>query len=432
MARKKAVAKGMREALESALVADPDDRANHMAYSDWLSEQADEMDRARGEFISVQLALEDESLPEEERQRLTLRETQLLESHQRQWLGDLAPFLLDGHPLDSWAALELPAGTPVATCQFRRGWLDRLSINHLSREFARALKNASEARLLRHLVMEYIYDDEGDSPAIPEDNIPEGERWSGLHPLCGARNLTNVRHFRLGPDQGDEYQNFRCYIMSRVTPDIVELMPRLEELYLWCNGFDINRILTMPTLSNLRVLLIYHAIQVHRLQHLDKPTFRNLTHLLIHPHHLAWSAYDDDDRDTGYDNAQGYLPLSVVKPLLYSEHLQRLTHLRLRCSSLGDEGCREIVASGIPKRLKMLDLRHGCITDDGANILAECPDIKNLEWLDLDRNGLSRAGVERMKSLGIPLRIDNQQTQAELHPPEEYMSPRYLYEGEFE
>jgi hypothetical protein len=99
---------------------------------------------------------------------------------------------------------------------------------------------------------------------------------------------------------------------------------------------------------------------------------------------------------------------------------------------MGDEGCREIVDSGILKRVKMLDLRHGAITDEGARTLADCPDLRNLEWLDLDRNGLSAAGVARMKQLGIPLRIDSQQTHAELHPTAEYHHPQYLYEGEFE
>src|SRR5947209_4338233 len=59
----------MRQALEAALVADPDDLAGHMAYADWLSEQADPADQARAEFIGVQLALEDASHPEKERLR---------------------------------------------------------------------------------------------------------------------------------------------------------------------------------------------------------------------------------------------------------------------------------------------------------------------------------------------------------------------------
>jgi hypothetical protein len=100
---------------------------------------------------------------------------------------------------------------------------------------------------------------------------------------------------------------------------------------------------------------------------------------------------------------------------------------------MGDEGCREIVASGILKRLESLDLRHGAITDAGAEILASCPDLKNLQCLDLDRNGLREAGIARLKGLGLSLlRIDDQLTDREMHPPEDYLRPRYLYEGEFE
>jgi uncharacterized protein (TIGR02996 family) len=419
----------MRAAFEEAIVAEPDDPGNHAAYADWLSEQGD----PRGEFIAAQMALEDESLPAAEREQLRRREGELLQRHERLWLGGLAPFLLDGHPLQSWAALELPAEAPQATFAFRRGWLDRLHVNSLTLPFARAIKAAPAMRLVRELLLEYVYDGDDEEQAVPEEGIAEGERWPGLHPLQGATNLTNVRRFRVGPDQGDDYQNFRCYVMSRVTPRIVGLMPRLEELYLWCNNFDLNDVLTLTTLSNLRVLLVYHVSQVHRLQHLDSPTFRNLTHLLIHPHHLTSGRYYTDDRRAGFDSDnEGFLPLSAVRPLLRSEHLTRLTHLRLRCSSMGDEGCREIVESGVLKRLKMLDLRHGCISDEGAAVLADCLDLMNLEWLDLDRNGLSPAGVARMKGLGVPLRIDSQQTDEELHPTEEYAVPRYLCEGEFE
>jgi uncharacterized protein (TIGR02996 family) len=433
VARKKRQS-SLRESFEEALVAQPDEPANHAAYADWLSEQDAPADRARGELIAVQMALEDESTPARQRSRLRQREAELLAAHQREWLGELAPFLLDGHRLQSWAALELPAETPQATFSFRRGWLDQLHINSLPLSFARALRRAPAMRLVRELVIEYIHDDgDGDlEPPIPADRIPEGERFSGLHPLRGAKNLTNVRVFRLGPDQGDDYHNYRCYVMSSVTPRIVGLMPRLEELYLWCNNFDVNAILTLPTLSNLRRLLIYHAEQVYRLGHLDHPTFQNLTHLLIHPHHLSAGSHEEDWQ-AGYEVFQeGYVPLPVVRPLLHSRHLKQLRHLRLRCSSMGDEGCREIVASGLLKRLESLDLRHGAITDAGAATLAACPDLRTLQWLDLDRNGLSAAGVARMKRLGIPLRIDNQQTDVELHPTDEYRSPQYLYEGEFE
>ena len=64
----------LRTALEEALQADPDDRAAHAAYADLLTEEGD----PRGEFVSVQLALEDEALPAARRDELKERERALL------------------------------------------------------------------------------------------------------------------------------------------------------------------------------------------------------------------------------------------------------------------------------------------------------------------------------------------------------------------
>src|SRR5687768_4245894 len=62
------------EVLEAAIRADPDDRAAHAAYADYLTERSD----PQGEFIQVQLALEDESLPADQRKTLQARKKALL------------------------------------------------------------------------------------------------------------------------------------------------------------------------------------------------------------------------------------------------------------------------------------------------------------------------------------------------------------------
>jgi hypothetical protein len=142
------------------------------------------------------------------------------------------------------------------------------------------------------------------------------------------------------------------------------------------------------------------------------PALANLTHLLFHPHH-------EEGRGS-------FLPLEQVQRLLASKHLQRLTHLQLRLSSMGDEGCKALVQSGILKRLRWLDLCHGCITDQGAHILAACSDLKNLQHLDLCRNGLTAAGVAVLRETGVPVRADHQQTESEL------ADEQYLREGDFE
>src|SRR5262245_12612419 len=86
-------ATSLREALEAALSEDPDDLATHMAYADHLSEIGD----PRGEFIQVQIALEDPGRTATERKQLKQRERELLDAHEREWLGELAPLLLGTH-----------------------------------------------------------------------------------------------------------------------------------------------------------------------------------------------------------------------------------------------------------------------------------------------------------------------------------------------
>jgi uncharacterized protein (TIGR02996 family) len=81
-------------AFERALAENPDDPAGWSAYADYLAEQGS----PRGEFMQVQIALEDESRSKEERKQLQAREKELLAKHEREWLGSLAPHLLDRAP----------------------------------------------------------------------------------------------------------------------------------------------------------------------------------------------------------------------------------------------------------------------------------------------------------------------------------------------
>jgi hypothetical protein len=97
---------------------------------------------------------------------------------------------------------------------------------------------------------------------------------------------------------------------------------------------------------------------------------------------------------------------------------------------MGDEGCREIVQSGTLKRLKSLDLRHGRITDAGAHILAECPDLRNLTWLDLSYNSLSAAGVGLIEGLGVSCKVDSQHDPSDAE--EMTGEEQYLEEGDYE
>src|SRR5262249_2145263 len=153
---------------------DPDDRVSHSAYADYLMEQND----PRGEFIRVQLALEDATLPGAERTRLKAREAELLANHQKEWLGPLEPFVRPTPPL--WGP---PDGLRIMV-HFARGWIDRVELDQLTPEAAQALCRTPPLALLRELVLGYWF----------HDGAPD----QGFGLLAKAPYLGNVRRFVLG------------------------------------------------------------------------------------------------------------------------------------------------------------------------------------------------------------------------------------------
>src|SRR5262245_21348984 len=122
-------AEALRGALEASLDENPDDLATVMAYADHLSEQGD----PRGEFIQVQLRLEDK-LPAAERRKLAAREKQLLKKHGGDWLGGLAPYLLDGDASDVIDDYGFREDQTYAH-GWRRGFLSRVRVRFLTTRF---------------------------------------------------------------------------------------------------------------------------------------------------------------------------------------------------------------------------------------------------------------------------------------------------------
>jgi uncharacterized protein (TIGR02996 family) len=404
----------MRESLEAALVENPDDLASHMAYADYLTEQGD----ALGEFVRVQLALEDESRPSTETKKLQRQEKKLLDAHARTWLGDLAPFLLDvDESVEEYDRMKVEFA-------FRRGWLHSLHASNFTLAFTRALARSPQVRLLRDLHLENNnYEDQENEPGdgVPDDVDPE---TSQLYPLIRCPHLGNVRRLILGeldnPDQvlaGAEASFDQCHTHGPGLAGVLKLMPKLEELFLLAHGVDVEQVFSLRTLGNLRLLLVYHATRYPLGRLAKNPSLGRLTHLLCHPHALT----PDDD--------EPHFREPAVKALVNSPELKALTHLQLRLSDVGDRGVKTIVASGVLKRLKSLDLAHGCVTDEGAQTLAAFPDLKTLLRLNLTNNCLTREGIDLLKASGIAEVKAERQWQPSGDP---YHDTEYLHEGDIE
>ncbi len=103
----------------------------------------------------------------------------------------------------------------------------------------------------------------------------------------------------------------------------------------------------------------------------------------------------------------------------------------MRLTDFGDKGAEEIVASGVLKRLKVLDLQGGCISDAGAKTLADSPDLKMLEYLNLNTNALTKDGVKLIKATGVKVDTAEQHSNASGEFGDgEY--PEYLFYGDME
>jgi hypothetical protein len=332
-----------------------------MAYADLLQDLGD----PRGEFVQVQLALEDDGLDIDDRRRLRAREKELLRAHAADWLGELAR-LLPAHP---W----------LLRLRFSRGWLDTLELDHCDEDLAAVLAREPSARLLRVLVLHNADD-------------------AALRALRRPGFLACLRAFQFGANP-DEAAPVRPPPDPGVL-DLVAGLPRVEDLRLFVYRVNAERLFSLPNLGRLRVLQPYF-LDDYPLARLaaDPECFVSLTHLLLRP-----IEYEPRPRHP----TEPPIRTDDLLALLRSPFLPNLTHLQLRYLEQGDEAVRMIVRSGILERLKVLDLRHGAITDIGALLLARSPHVAALERLDLSYNELTLRGMAALEAAGAAVFADDQ------------------------
>jgi uncharacterized protein (TIGR02996 family) len=177
------------EALERGIIEHADEYVRWAVYSDYLSEQGD----IRGEFMQVQLELEDEKLSAADRKKLKKREADLLKKHEKEWLGPLADVLLAQEEGDVYLGRESVRRKPIIH-RFERGWLASLDFAYEdSLEFFSTFNACKEARLIRELVINSSYEDRSDY-------------------FSRCPNLQSLRSLRIGPrvevdDHGAQHFN---------------------------------------------------------------------------------------------------------------------------------------------------------------------------------------------------------------------------------
>jgi uncharacterized protein (TIGR02996 family) len=346
----------VREALEAAIRDDPDDLAAHSALADYLQERGD----PRGEFIAVQLALEDPKRPAAQRKKLKQQEQKLFFAHGREWLG---PTLDDAGC--RWDA----ASTQGRATTFRRGWLWALSVESVDDECARvfqALAATPEARFLHDLTI-------------------EREPDVSLKVLARAAFAPFLRRLHLGEQQGYTHTGGAGLAM------LVSACPRLESLLVYAHlrQADAARLFaaSMPALRDLEVCCTWH----YPLDVLAKnPTLTRLRRILFYPHM-------QEGGDAAYLNAAGLRELGA------SKHLTALADLTFKMWDGADAAADALVETGLLFRLERLDLTLGNLSDDGARTLAGglASRPHRLRFLDLSSNAVTPAGLDAFRATGV-------------------------------
>ncbi|MEN0065287.1 MAG: TIGR02996 domain-containing protein [Myxococcota bacterium] len=339
----------MVEELRKRILDAPDDPDPWRVLGDWLQQRGD----PRGEFIRVQLALEDPLIDPATRRSLQGKERALLNAHEREWLGPL------GDPL--FANKDQPLS---ARWGFRRGFLHTLDLVNAMPDVVAGLVASPDRDLLRSLSVEYAFE---------ENEV--------LEPLVNV-NFPSVVAFRFGDGTGSLREEGLAGVIAGG-------MPRLRALTVSGRRVDTKSLFSLkaPDLEELDVSCAHE----HATKALAKnPSFANLERLALAPHAL----------EPG-DDESGYLPLSAVRDIARSPHLQAIGQLSLWQSSAGDAGVAELLRSGMLARLHILNLSYGTITDEGARMIAESEAPKTLQSLTLTQNRLTPDGIALVEGCGI-------------------------------
>jgi uncharacterized protein (TIGR02996 family) len=367
-------------ALLAAVKAEPEDDTAKLVLADWLQEQDDEADRARGEWLRLlvhcrRLPLDDIR----ERGDLGHQLGSLWERYQKQWLGPLpaAGFRfpspgqglllaahIDGRQLVSRKAEKEAAGSEAyawvtdlyfdrlstaQTLHFARSPLLpslvglTLSYCHITTLAVGAMADSPGVANLRWLAVEHVEASAAPLAASPHlgrlrslwlSHTPTGN--DGFKALCDSPHLQELRSLVL-IDHGLNGHAGRAFADATGLPALRQLILSGR------NGIASDGAMFLTTSPN-----------AARLRRLD----------------LASNAIQDYG----------------VECLCHSKYLCNLTHLDLSNNRLTNRSAVALAASNCLPALRELNLAGNAIAGMGAGAIANSPHVTNLQRLDLSGN----------------------------------------------
>jgi uncharacterized protein (TIGR02996 family) len=371
-------------ALLAAVKAEPEEDTPKLALADWLQEQDEEADRARGEYVREVVRYH--GMQGGDPARLTV----LSQHYHSTWFGPLiaAGFQFSGS--EHWAlrfptidGIKLVAKKAMALAGTEAyAWISGLSFYRLSTaqltKFASsplldsliglwiqdcsvygnsvaALVTSERARGMRHLVLEKVH-----VPAASIAGSPHMARLrelslcstyledAGFKAICDSPHLNELRSLRV-TNNLLTIHSARAFAEGTGLPAVTEL-----------NLGGTNRIGPDGT------LIMVANPKTGKLRKLN-----------------LWS-----------NNIADY----GVEAICKQKHMCNLTHLDVSSNLLTNRAAVAIAAAEHLKTLVVLNLRTNAISGEGAIALAESPNLGNLRHLDLLANRIGAKAAEALRA----------------------------------
>jgi uncharacterized protein (TIGR02996 family) len=359
-ATKPAPASPRNPELEKLIARNPKDTTNHVVYGDWLSAQGD----PRGELVTVQNALE--ALSPEERKgargkSLAKRAADILRKHDR-----FLPGVKPANVQVGWRSGFIES----VTFNTNEDWMENeVDIAGLAKAVlassAAAGLSAVELGLLR---WDYVGKD-----------IPLIIDLIGKSPL-GEQIAT----LRINPLEKDDV-DVGMYDPGKLD-GISSSMPGLESLTVKGNDFSLGT-LNLPKLTKLAVQTC--GFTKKHLKSVLEAKLPKLEHLEL------WF---------GSENYGAQCKTKDLGPILEGKVFPKVTHLGLMNAEFTDAICSAVGTSKILKRLKVLDLSLGTMSEAGVKaILADAKSFAHLTQLNVNDNFLSKKDIADLKKAGLPV-----------------------------
>jgi len=337
-------------ALEQAILANPYDRNAYMVYGDWLQQHGD----PRGELIALQLANKNASA------------LVLLDRHANAFYGPLA------------AHKKTYDGKKSEAFSWKNGFIHAARLSHDSyadEAFHGKLVDILE-QLIAHPSGRFLVE-----LTLVFNGDPNENDLQDLIDLLATRAPPTLRKLHLGDfeyfGEDTEMSWYHVGNLGRLWRGV----PGLTHLVVQGGEFQLGTI-DAPNLKS----------AAFRTGGLSQDSARAIAS-------AKWPQLEDLEIWYGDDNYGGDATVEDVRPLLARTDLSALRRLGLMNAQFTDDLCAILPTAPLARQLRELDLSLGCMTDEGAEELAEAEGVLHLDKLDVSENYLSDAGVRRLRGV---------------------------------